>query len=352
MRFNKKILIGDIEISENSPAFIIAEAGVNHNGDTSLAKRLIDIAASSGANAVKFQAFKTEHLVLEHARKAPYQLRATSAVESQADMLRKLELSQTQIVELQQRCKKREILFLITPFDEFSLKALDPLALPAYKISSTDCTNPFFLKRVAERKKPIILSTGMSYLHEIEAALKAIHPIHRDVILLQCTSNYPISDEEANLNVIKTYKEQFGLLVGYSDHSEGIGAAPYAVAMGAKLIEKHFTIDKTLPGPDHEASLTPSQLKKLVQEIRKVERYLGSPLKTPTKSELETRKFAQKYLVSLKDVKKGEILNEENITAKRTGGEGISAIHYAKFIGKRTKKSFKKNEILREEGLI
>lgn len=351
MRFNRKILIGNIEISQNSPTFIIAEAGVNHNGDISLAKKLIDIAEKSGANAVKFQAFKTEYLILEDTQKAPYQLRTTSAIESQSEMLKKLELTKGQIIELQLYCKKKRILFLITPFDEFSLKELDDLALPAYKVSSTDCTNPLFLKSVAKRKKPIILSTGMTYLNEVYEALKAIYPFHRDVILLQCTSNYPIQDEEANLNIIRTYQEKFNLLIGYSDHSEGIGAAPYAVAMGAKIIEKHFTLDKTLPGPDHQASLIPSQLEELVREIRKVERYLGSSIKTPTKSELQTRKFVQKYLVCTQDLKKGESLTEEKIAARRTGGEGTSAIHYTKFIGRKTKKPLKKNEILRPEAL-
>lgn len=352
MRFNQKILIGNIEISENSPTFIIAEAGVNHNGDISLAKQLIDIARKSGANAVKFQAFKTEQLILEDAQKAPYQLQTTSAGESQSEMLKKLELNRKQIVELQRYCQKRGIFFLITPFDEFSLKELDDLDLPAYKISSTDCTNPLFLKSVAKRKKPIILSTGMTWLHEIEKALKVIYSLHRNVILLQCTSNYPIQDEEANLNIIRTYQEKFNLLVGYSDHSEGIGAAPYAVAMGAKIIEKHFTLDKTLPGPDHRASLTPSELEKLVCEIRRVERYLGSRIKTPTMSEFQTRKFVQKYLVSTQDLKKGDSLSEENITGKRTGGIGTSAIHYMKFIGRKIKRPLKKNEILRPGVLI
>lgn len=346
MRFNKEIKIGDFKISESSETFIIAEAGVNHGGDIGIAKKMIDIAAESGVNAVKFQAFKTEELILSNVKKALYQLKTTSSSESQYEMLKKLEITKEQNKELKRYCDKEKNVFLTTPFDEVSLDELDEINLPAYKISSTDITNLPFLEKVAKKGKPIILSTGMSYLSEIEMALSKIAQYCKDVILLQCTANYPINDQDANLAVINTYKKYFDILVGYSDHTMGIGASPYAVAMGAKVIEKHFTIDKNLEGPDHKASLSPDELKELVKETRKVERYMGASIKVPTISELNTRVSLQKCLVAAVDIQRGEKFSEKNIIAKRMGGKGISPIYYEQIIEMTADKDYKKDDII------
>lgn len=346
MIFQKTIRIGDKVISDNSPVFIIAEAGVNHGGDMKLARKLIDTAIDSGADAVKFQAFRSENLILKSVKKAPYQKKTTGSKESQFEMLKKLELTSEQNKVLQRYCKRRGVIFLTTPFDEESLEDLDKLNLPAYKVSSTDLTNLPFLKRVALKGKPIILSTGMSYLSEVELALKEIYPYNKNVVLLQCTGNYPFEEKEANLLVIKTYMSSFDILIGFSDHSVGIGASPYAVAMGSKVIEKHFTINKSMEGPDHKASLDPEELKQLIQEIRKVERYLGSGTKYPTLSETSTRTSLQKCLVAAKAIKKGELFTERNIVAKRTGNIGISPIYYMTVIGQRAEHDYERDDII------
>jgi len=348
MKFNKQVVIQNKLISDTSRVFIIAEAGVNHNGDMRLAKKLIDIAVEANADAVKFQAFKTKNLILENVAKSPYQLKAIDSKESQYEMLKRLELTKEQNVELIEYCWKKNIIFLTTPFDEESLEELDSLNVPAYKIASTDLTNIPFLVKVAKKGKPIILSTGMSYMEEVDIILQEIYRHNQNVILLHCTSNYPVSDDNVNLNVILTFKRRFNILVGYSDHTCGIGAAPYAIPLGAKVIEKHFTISKELEGPDHAASLTPDELKKLVLVIRNVETYLGRFEKIPTGEELKNRKFLQKCLVAYLDIEMGEIFNETNIIAKRTGGVGISPIYFKSIIGKKAKKNYRKNEVIDE----
>ncbi|CAN2048423.1 N,N'-diacetyllegionaminic acid synthase [Candidatus Magnetomoraceae bacterium gMMP-1] len=344
MKFNKQIYVNNSLISEKSKVFIIAEAGVNHNGNMDMAKRLIDIAKNANADAIKFQAFKTESLILKDVEKAPYQ-KQTGHLESQFDMLKKLEISIEQNLQLKTYCEENDIIFLTTPFDENSLNELDKLNLPAYKIASTDTTNLPFLRKVAKKNKPIFLSTGMSYLSEIELALNEIYPFNKAVVLMQCSANYPLRDDEVNLAVINTYKK-FNIIIGYSDHSVGIGAAPYAVVMGAKLIEKHFTIDKEMEGPDHKASLSPEELKTFVKQIRTVEAYLGSETKIPTLSENETRISLQKNLVASQKIAKGDIFSEKNITSKRTGGKGISPIYYKKIFGKISPKKFNIDEII------
>jgi len=349
MQFNKSIRIGSHEISEDSKVFIIAEAGVNHNGDMDIALQLIDVAIEAGADAVKFQSFSTEHLILRDVKQAPYQIEATDTNKSQFDLLKNLEITKEQTRKLKKYCAIRGIVFLTTPFDEYSLCELDDMDLSAYKISSTDITNLPFLKKVAEKQKPIILSTGMAYFSEVAMALEEICCLNKKgVILLQCSANYPIKDEEVNLNVIKAYKEQFDILVGYSDHSVGIGAGPFAVALGAKVIEKHFTLDKTLDGPDHRMSLDPDELKQFVRQVRKVEEYLGSGCKAPTLSELETRKYLQKCIVASKEIQKGDMFTEDNLVAKRTGGVGMSPIHYKTIIGQRASKNYHINEVIDE----
>lgn len=329
--------------------YIIAEAGVNHGGDIELAKKMIDIASEAGADAVKFQAFRTEHLIIENVEKAPYQQENTGNKQTQTEMLRSLELRKESYVVLKDYCQQKNIDFLITPFDEFSLIELEEVGVEAYKIASTDTTNIPFLRKVAKTGKPVILSTGMCYLPEVEAAVKAILDINKNLILLQCTANYPIKDEEANLNVLKTFKEKFDCILGYSDHTVGLGAALFAIPLGAKVVEKHFTIDKTWEGPDHKASLSPEELKAFVLEVRKVEKYLGTEVKKPTESEMLTRKSLQKCLVANQSIKKGEKYTESNIIAKRTGGIGISPLHYDEILGTFAPKDFNVNDIIIRE---
>lgn len=348
LSFHKDLIIGNKTISDTSSTFIIAEAGVNHNGDIFLAKKLIDIAVDAGADAVKFQAFRTENLILKEVEKAPYQQQLTEKTESQYEMLKKLELRTEHYLELKKYCEKKGIIFLITPFDEISLQELEEIGIDAYKIASTDTTNLPFLKKVAKTQKLIILSTGMCYLEEVRAALEEIHSINKNVILLQCTANYPIRDEEANLNVIHTYRKNFDVILGYSDHSVGLGASLYSIPMGAKVVEKHFTINKEDDGPDHQASLNPDELTDYVKEIRKIETFIGSFEKKPTESEIKTRKSLQKYLVAAQSLIKGEEFDENSFVAKRTGGRGISPIKYKELIGKIIPRYYQKDEIIDE----
>lgn len=233
-----------------------------------------------------------------------------------------------------------------TPFDIYSLDFLDKLNISAFKVAATDITNIQFLRKIAQKGRPIILSAGMCYLEEVRVALEAIYPINKDVILMQCTANYPLENDEVNLNVIDTFKREFDIIVGYSDHSKGIGAAPYAVAKGAKIVEKHFTIDKELTGPDHKASVTPDELGILVAEIRKVEQYLGNQIKAPTLTESFNRKSLQKYLVTNCKIRKGERFTENNVTAKRTGGEGIYALYFDYIMGRIANRDYDENEII------
>lgn len=346
MKFNDSFQIGNFTISEVSPVFIIAEAGVNHNGDITIAKRLIDVAVEAGADAVKFQSFITEELILDNVEKATYQKETTERAESQFNMLKKLEFAVENMKILKSYCQEKNILFLTTPFDEKSLELLDDLDLEAYKISSTDTTNIGFIRKVAKKGKPVILSTGMCYMDEIEKAVQTIADINPNVVLLQCTSNYPVKANEVHLNVIKTFKKRFNMIVGFSDHTPSIGASPYAVTMGAKVVEKHFTLDKEMEGPDHRASLDPEELAAYIKEIRTVEQYLGNADKLPTESEKNTRNRLQKCLVAATTIKKGQAFNDNNIVAKRTGGKGISGLDYDAVIGKIAQRDFSKNEII------
>jgi N-acetylneuraminate synthase len=344
--FHQQIQIGAHTISNDHPCFIIAEAGVNHNGDMNLARSLVDIAAEAGVDAVKFQAFKTEELILSSVEKAPYQKASTKEAESQFDMLKRLEINLDQTASLKTYAESKGLVFLTTPFDFSSLQELKSLKLDGLKISSTDITNLPFLESAATLGTPIFLSTGMAYMDEVRKALHILEPLQKDVILLQCTANYPIEDSEANLNVIRTYQDAFGMLVGYSDHSVGTGAAPFSVAMGARVVEKHFTIDKEMKGPDHAASLSPTELKSLTQKIRQVEAYLGSSEKAPTQSETKTRKSLQKCIIASSIIKMGDVFTRDNITTKRTGGLGISAFQYFDLLGQKAQKSYVKDEVI------
>ena len=346
LEFNKTIKIGGKTISIGGPTFIIAEAGVNHGGDMSKAYAMIDLAVEAGADAVKFQTFKADQLILQNVDKAPYQLKTTDSKESQYNMLKRLEVTLEQNQNLLRYANEKNIIFLTTPFDETSLNELVDLDIPAYKVASTDLTNLVFLEKIALQNKPIFLSTGMSYLSEIELALKTIYQFNKNVVLMQCTANYPIEDHEANLNVLNAFKEKFNILLGFSDHTVGVGAAPYAVPMGAVMIEKHFTLSKMDEGPDHMASLKPEELISFVKEIRKVDKYLGSWVKIPTLSETQTRASLQKYIVAKAEINVGDRFDSHNITSKRTGGLGISAIYEKDFYGLISKSKFKKNDII------
>ncbi len=327
--------------------FIIAEAGVNHNGNIHLAKQLIDIAADAGADAVKFQTFQADRVVSRYAPKAEYQTQTTDQTESQLDMVRKLELSISDHEVLIDHAQTRGIKFLSTPFDIPSLQLLtQKFGLKTIKIPSGEITNAPFLLEIAQSAQDIILSTGMSTLAEVEAALGVLafgfisqmdktpqrggfeqafaseagqQQLRDRVTLLHCTTEYPAPFAEVNLRAMDTLASAFGLPVGYSDHTPGIHISLAAVARGARIIEKHFTSDRTLPGPDHQASLEPHELNQLVQQIREIEQALGDGIKRPTASEWKNRDVARKSLVAAKAIEVGEVFTEENLTCKRPG---------------------------------
>ncbi|EAH4720501.1 N-acetylneuraminate synthase [Campylobacter upsaliensis] len=327
---------------------IIAEAGVNHNGDINLAKKLIEQAAKAGADVVKFQTFKANSCVSVSAKKAKYQLETTAKEESQLEMIQKLELSYESHFELMKHCKKHGIAFLSTPFDLESVEFLRGLDLPYFKIPSGEITNLPYLKAVAKCKKRVLLSTGMANLGEIEAALTILRKNGtRNITLLHCNTEYPTPFEDVNLNALKTLKEAFKLEVGYSDHTEGIVASLGAVALGAVVIEKHFTLDKTMEGPDHRASLEFEELRALCKGIRELEKALGSGIKKASKSEAKNKIIARKSLVAKREIQKGEKFSIENLTTKRPGS-GISAMRYEEYLGKRALKTYKKDELINE----
>lgn len=327
---------------------IIAEAGVNHNGDINLAKKLIEQAAKAGADVVKFQTFKANSCVSVSAKKAKYQLETTAKEESQLEMIQKLELSYESHFELMKHCKKHDIIFLSTPFDLESVEFLRGLDLPYFKIPSGEITNLPYLKAVAKCKKRVLLSTGMANLGEIEAALTILRKNGtKNITLLHCNTEYPTPFEDVNLNALKTLKEAFKLEVGYSDHTEGIVASLGAVALGAVVIEKHFTLDKTMEGPDHRASLEFEELRTLCKGIRELEKALGSGIKKASKSEAKNKIIARKSLVAKCIIQKGEKFSEQNLTTKRPGS-GISAMRYEEYLGKRALKTYKKDELINE----
>lgn len=343
---SESLTIGKQTIGPNHPVWIIAEAGVNHNGNLEWAKKLVDAAVEAGADAVKFQSFKTEHLILKSVPKATYQTQTTSAQESQFEMLKRLELNIEQTQRLFDYCTTKGIQFLTTPFDEWSLDQLDCIPLNAYKIASTDLTNLPFIQRLAKKQKPLLLSTGMSTFSEVEMAVKEIKKHHNNLVVLQCTANYPTPDEDVHLRVLTTYQNTLNCLVGFSDHTPGLGATPYSIPLGAVVVEKHLTLDTSLPGPDHKASLTPSEFKELVHTIRRIETWLGTPIKTITPSEKDTRQKLQKNLVAAMFIPQGTPFKLEHFVGKRTNGEGISPIHYQDLLGKPAPRNFNPDEII------
>ena len=346
-----KVRIADKLVGNGEPCFIVAEAGVNHNGEIRLAKKLIDAAKSAGADAIKFQAFKTERLVTLTAAKAPYQKERTGKG-SQYDMLKKLELSLDDLEVLSKYAKKKGIILFFTPYDEGNVDLLDKMGVPAFKIASCDITNLPLLEHIAKKKRPILLSTGMSTMGEIGEALRTIYKTgNKNVVLLQCTSDYPPKIEDANLRVIQTLKKVFKVQVGYSDHTIGIYSPIAAVALGASIIEKHFTLDKNLPGPDHKMSLEPAELKEMIKAIRQVEKALGGLEKKPTESEEKMKKVMRKSVVAKVDITKGTTILKDMLTVKRPG-IGVEPKYFTKIIGHKAKKDIKKDEVITWDKVI
>lgn len=331
---------------------VIAEAGVNHNGDLDMAKRLVDVAAEAGADLVKFQTFKAEKIASGAARKASYQARNTAAASgepdegSQLEMLRRLELTDADHAALIAHCAGCGIGFFSTGFDLESLDYLNGLGFAQFKIPSGEITNLPYLRRIASFGKDLILSTGMANLGEIEAAIDVIEaaglPRHR-ITVLHCTTEYPAPLDEVNLRAMQTIGQAFGVCVGYSDHTEGTEVAIAAVALGARVIEKHFTLDRSLPGPDHKASLEPDELAAMIQGIRKIERALGSPNKRRTASEAANTVVARKSIVASRPIAAGERFSDDNLTAKRPG-TGLSPMHWDRVVGQSAPRAFATDE--------
>lgn len=327
---------------------IIAEAGVNHNGDMSMACRLIDVAAEAGADLVKFQTFQADRLVTTDARKAEYQSNAMGGDETQYTMLRKLELTREMHLELIDYCHARGIGFFSTGFDEQSVDMLAELGLDRFKIPSGEITNLPYLRHVGRYGKPVILSTGMADLSEIGMALDALESAgtkRSQITVLHCNTEYPTPMSDVNLRAMLTIRDTFGVEVGYSDHTLGTEVSIAAVAMGATVIEKHFTLDRKLPGPDHQASLEPEELSVMVAAIRNIEAALGDGIKGPSPSESRNIPIARRSLVASRDIRAGEVLSESNLAAKRPG-TGISPMRWDEVIGRQVTRDFAKDELI------
>jgi len=332
---NNIITIGERRVGAGQPCFVIAEAGVNHNGDLKLAFELVDIAVQASADAVKFQTFLAEKVCSPNSPQADYQLQNTGIPESQLEMVKKLELPFEAFRELQAYCRTKGIIFLSTPFDHDSIDFLAALDVPAFKIPSGEVTNAPFVEHVAQQKRPVILSTGMATLAEVAAAVETLKRSgNQELILLQCVSNYPAKASNANLRAMATMAEQFQVPVGFSDHTTGIEVAIAAVALGACAVEKHFTISKSLPGPDHAASLDPKELAELVRDIRNVEGALGDGIKRPVAEEANTAAVARRSLVAARDIKAGTILTEDLIEIMRPG-TGLAPGMRRQLVGRR-----------------
>lgn len=326
--------------------YIIAEAGVNHNGDMNIARRLIDEAKKAGADAIKFQTFTASSLVCKNAKKAEYQLESTNENETQYDMLKKLELTLEQHIELAEYSQKIGITFLSTPFDIESIQLLEKIGMSVYKIPSGEITNLPYLREIGKLNKRVIMSTGMCTMQEVEAALRVLRECGcEDVSLLHCNTQYPTPMSDVNLDAMITMKKKFNISIGYSDHTVGIEVPIAAVALGAEIIEKHFTVDKSLEGPDQRMSLEPLELQQMVQAIRNIEQALGSSEKRLTASEQANKLVVRKSIVAKKQICKGEFFSEDNLTTKRPG-TGISPMLWDEIIGQRAIREFQEDEII------
>lgn len=328
---------------------IIAEAGVNHNGDINLAKKLIDVAANAGVDYVKFQTFNSKKLVSKNAEKASYQKESTgNTSESQLEMLKKLELTREMHDELITYCDSQDIKFLSTGFDLESIEFLNGLDLDLFKVPSGEITNLPYLRKVGSLGKPIVISTGMADINEIRDALEIVLSAganKTDITMLHCNTEYPTPMGDVNLKAMNTIGEIFDVAVGYSDHTLGIEVPVAAVAMGATVIEKHFTLDKNMEGPDHKASLQPNELKAMVTAIRNIEKALGHGRKEPSESEIKNKEVARKSIIAKKPIKEGEPFTEDNLTVKRPGS-GISPMKWDKLIGTAAQKDYKEDDLI------
>lgn len=328
---------------------VIAEAGVNHNGDFQLAKKLVDVAVDAGVDIIKFQTFNSSKLVTKSAQQADYQKKNIGTDENtQLNMLQKLELSQEQHIELIEYCKEKHIQFFSTAFDLESIELLHELGLPLWKIPSGEITNYPYLKKIASYHQPVILSTGMCTVEDIAACMKVLtdNGLTKDQItILHCNTEYPTPFEDVNLRAMQTIADTFGVKVGYSDHTRGIEVPIAAVALGATVIEKHFTLDRTLPGPDHIASLEPDELKAMVSSIHNIEKALGSAEKKVSDSERKNIAIARKSIVAARNITKGETLTEENITVKRPG-TGITPMWWNEVVGTKAIRDFEEDELI------
>jgi len=327
---------------------IIAEAGVNHNGSIDLAKKLIDVAVQAGVDYVKFQTFKTELAVSKNTKKAEYQKQTTNAEESQFDMIKKLELDKKAHIELIDYCNKKNIKFISSPFDLESIDLLYELNIPLYKIPSGEITNYPYLKKIAEKKLPVIMSTGMANMREIGDAFDVLleNGLQKtQITILHTNTEYPTPIQDVNLKAMLTIKKEFDVEVGYSDHTNGIEVDIAAAALGARVIEKHFTLDKTMKGPDHKASLEPKELIAMVKAIRNIEVALGSGIKKASPSETKNIPIARKSIVAKQNIKKGTIFSKENITVKRPG-TGISPMRWNDILGQQAIKDFNKDDLI------
>ena len=349
----KKIKIGNKFIGENQPIFFIAEAGVNHNGSLELAKKLIDVAKDAGADAVKFQSFLADEINLPNSPKSTYHIETTGDDKKQTwmELLKTQEISKEMHLELIKYCNKKEIIFLSTPYDEKSSNLLNDLGISAFKIASTDTNNYKLLTHIAKKNKPIILSTAMSTEEEVKESVDLLLNNNvNEIVLMQCTGSYPTKLEDSNLNVIKTYRKLFNnkCLYDYSDHTESYINPVAASTMGISMYEKHFTLDKKLPGPDHRMSLDPNELKKTIKLIRETESSLGKFKKTVLKCEIENREKLRKSLVARLDILKGTKVTKDFLTSKRPG-TGIPPSEIDKIIGKVAQKNITKNSILKRD---
>ncbi len=329
------ISIQDKLIGDEQPCFMIAEAGVNHNGSVDTAKRLIDAAASAGADAVKFQTFSADRLALADTPLAGYQKEHITHTSDQQQMLKELELPLPAFRDLMDHCAKRGVIFLSSPFDEISADLLNDLGVAAFKVPSGELTNHSNLDHIARKGKPVILSTGMSTLGEVESALRVVENAGNDqIILLQCTSAYPADVRDVNLNAMLTLKRAFRYPVGFSDHTEGGDIALAAVALGARVVEKHLTLDRGLPGPDHQASIEPDELAAMIRSIRRVEQALGDGRKRPSRQEQENAKLVRKSICAKKDIPKGAIIEMSALILSRPG-DGLPPSFLPILLGKR-----------------
>jgi N-acetylneuraminate synthase/N,N'-diacetyllegionaminate synthase len=346
MNRTAEVRIGDRAVGDGEPCFVIAEAGVNHNGDLRLAKKLVDIAKEAGADAVKFQTFRAEDVVTASASKADYQKRTTGAGESQFEMIRKLELAGGDYREIASYCLEKDIVFLSTPFDSGSVDLLEEIGVAAYKIASGEITNFPLMRHIARKGKPVILSSGMSTLREVEKAVRCIEGEgQRRIVLLHCTSNYPASAGSVNLKAIDTLRKAFGYPVGFSDHTEGIMASVLAASMGACIVEKHFTVDRGMPGPDHQASLEPAELKALVKAIRDARTMMGDGIKRPAREEESIRRVARRSVVAGTDIEEGAVIGENMLNVKRPG-TGIEPALMGEVVGKVARRRIPKDTLI------